>query len=139
MRLSPESPFVAAVLDVVDAIPAGHVMTYGDVAVLRLADVDEADAVEERLRTRLARLPHHRDALHAALQSLLGQRLRREATDTLALRVGVDVDAPDACAEFLVLIVRIEVAVDEPDDLVVLQDDALPGAARNEHRGLGRV
>jgi len=32
VRLSPESPFVAAVLDVVDAIPAGHVMTYGDVA-----------------------------------------------------------------------------------------------------------
>ena len=32
MRLSPQSPFVQAVLDVVDSIPAGHVMTYGDVA-----------------------------------------------------------------------------------------------------------
>ncbi|WP_198418616.1 MGMT family protein [Cryobacterium lactosi] len=32
MRLSPESPFVAAVLDIVDAIPPGRVMTYGDVA-----------------------------------------------------------------------------------------------------------
>ena len=32
MRLSPDSAFVAAVLDVVDSIPAGRVMTYGDVA-----------------------------------------------------------------------------------------------------------
>jgi len=32
VRLSPESPFVQAVLDIVDSIPAGHVMTYGDVA-----------------------------------------------------------------------------------------------------------
>ena len=34
MRLSPESPFVAAVLDIVDAIPPGRVMTYGDVAAV---------------------------------------------------------------------------------------------------------
>lgn len=32
MRPSPTSPFVAAVLDVVESIPAGRVMTYGDVA-----------------------------------------------------------------------------------------------------------
>ncbi|WP_130177772.1 MGMT family protein [Cryobacterium sp. SO1] len=32
MRLSPESSFVAAVLNIVDAIPPGRVMTYGDVA-----------------------------------------------------------------------------------------------------------
>ena len=32
MRLDPASPFVAAVLDIVDFIPAGRVMTYGDVA-----------------------------------------------------------------------------------------------------------
>jgi len=32
VRLSPTSPFVAAVLDIVDSIPAGRVMTYGDVA-----------------------------------------------------------------------------------------------------------
>jgi len=32
MRLSPTSPFVEAVLDIVEAIPAGQVMTYGDVA-----------------------------------------------------------------------------------------------------------
>lgn len=32
MRLNPGSPFVAAVLDIVDSIPPGRVMTYGDVA-----------------------------------------------------------------------------------------------------------
>ena len=32
MRPSPDSAFVAHVLDVVDAIPPGRVMTYGDVA-----------------------------------------------------------------------------------------------------------
>lgn len=32
MRLNPDSPFVAAVLEIVDSIPAGRVMTYGDVA-----------------------------------------------------------------------------------------------------------
>ena len=32
MRQSPNSPFVAAVLDIVEAIPPGRVMTYGDVA-----------------------------------------------------------------------------------------------------------
>ena len=32
MRQSPNSPFVAAVLDIVHAIPPGRVMTYGDVA-----------------------------------------------------------------------------------------------------------
>ena len=32
MRLNPDSPFVAAVLDIVDSIPPGRVMTYGDVA-----------------------------------------------------------------------------------------------------------
>lgn len=32
MRLDPGSPFVAAVLDIVDSIPPGRVMTYGDVA-----------------------------------------------------------------------------------------------------------
>ena len=34
MRLSPDSPFVASVLDIVDSIPAGRVMTYGDVAAV---------------------------------------------------------------------------------------------------------
>ncbi|WEO76672.1 MGMT family protein [Cryobacterium sp. SO2] len=32
MRLNPASPFVAAVLEIVESIPAGQVMTYGDVA-----------------------------------------------------------------------------------------------------------
>jgi alkylated DNA nucleotide flippase Atl1 len=32
MRLNPSNPFVVAVLDIVDSIPAGRVMTYGDVA-----------------------------------------------------------------------------------------------------------
>jgi alkylated DNA nucleotide flippase Atl1 len=32
MRLDPATPFVVAVLDIVDSIPAGRVMTYGDVA-----------------------------------------------------------------------------------------------------------
>ena len=32
MRLNPTSPFVAAVLDIVESIPPGRVMTYGDVA-----------------------------------------------------------------------------------------------------------
>jgi alkylated DNA nucleotide flippase Atl1 len=32
VRLNPASPFVAAVLDIVDSIPAGRVMTYGDIA-----------------------------------------------------------------------------------------------------------
>jgi alkylated DNA nucleotide flippase Atl1 len=32
MRLNPANPFVVAVLDIVDSIPAGRVMTYGDVA-----------------------------------------------------------------------------------------------------------
>ena len=32
MPLGPESEFVAHVLDIVDAIPAGRVMTYGDIA-----------------------------------------------------------------------------------------------------------
>jgi alkylated DNA nucleotide flippase Atl1 len=32
MRLIPDSPFVTDVLDVVESIPAGRVMTYGDVA-----------------------------------------------------------------------------------------------------------
>ncbi|MDJ0325215.1 MGMT family protein [Cryobacterium sp. PH31-AA6] len=32
MRLTPDSPFVTDVLDVVESIPAGRVMTYGDVA-----------------------------------------------------------------------------------------------------------
>ena len=32
MRLNPATPFVAAVLEIVDSIPPGHVMTYGDVA-----------------------------------------------------------------------------------------------------------
>jgi len=32
VRLSPPSPFAQAVLDVVDSIPPGHVMTYGGVA-----------------------------------------------------------------------------------------------------------
>ena len=32
MRLSPDSEFVAHVLDIVDTIPPGRVMTYGDVA-----------------------------------------------------------------------------------------------------------
>jgi alkylated DNA nucleotide flippase Atl1 len=32
MRLNPGNPFVEAVLDIVDSIPAGRVMTYGDVA-----------------------------------------------------------------------------------------------------------
>lgn len=32
MRLSPDSEFVTHVLDIVDAIPPGRVMTYGDVA-----------------------------------------------------------------------------------------------------------
>ena len=34
MRLSPDSEFVARVLDIVDAIPPGQVMTYGDVAAV---------------------------------------------------------------------------------------------------------
>lgn len=34
MRLDPTSPFVAGVLDIVDSIPAGRVMTYGDVAAV---------------------------------------------------------------------------------------------------------
>jgi alkylated DNA nucleotide flippase Atl1 len=34
MRLDPTSPFVAAVLDIVDSIPPGRVMTYGDVAAV---------------------------------------------------------------------------------------------------------
>lgn len=34
MRLNPDSEFVARVLDVVDAIPPGRVMTYGDVAAV---------------------------------------------------------------------------------------------------------
>jgi alkylated DNA nucleotide flippase Atl1 len=32
VRLNPASPFVAAVLEIVDSIPAGRVMTYGDIA-----------------------------------------------------------------------------------------------------------
>jgi alkylated DNA nucleotide flippase Atl1 len=32
MRLNPDTAFVQAVLEIVDAIPAGRVMTYGDVA-----------------------------------------------------------------------------------------------------------
>jgi alkylated DNA nucleotide flippase Atl1 len=32
VRLNPATPFVAAVLEIVDSIPPGRVMTYGDVA-----------------------------------------------------------------------------------------------------------
>jgi alkylated DNA nucleotide flippase Atl1 len=32
MRLNPATPFVQAVLEIVADIPAGHVMTYGDIA-----------------------------------------------------------------------------------------------------------
>jgi alkylated DNA nucleotide flippase Atl1 len=32
VRQNPSSPFVQAVLEIVDSIPAGRVMTYGDVA-----------------------------------------------------------------------------------------------------------
>lgn len=34
MRLAPESPFVMNVLDIVDQIPPGRVMTYGDIAAV---------------------------------------------------------------------------------------------------------
>jgi len=34
MRLAPESDFVTHVLGIVDSIPAGRVMTYGDVAAV---------------------------------------------------------------------------------------------------------
>ena len=34
MRPPPSGPFVEAVLDIVDSIPAGRVMTYGDIAAV---------------------------------------------------------------------------------------------------------
>lgn len=34
MRLNPDSEFVTHVLDIVDSIPSGRVMTYGDVAAV---------------------------------------------------------------------------------------------------------
>src|SRR5665647_2188438 len=34
MRLNPDGEFVAHVLDIVDSIPSGRVMTYGDVAAV---------------------------------------------------------------------------------------------------------
>ena len=34
MRIAPDSPFMTHVLDIVDSIPPGRVMTYGDVAAV---------------------------------------------------------------------------------------------------------
>ena len=64
---------------------------------------------------------------------------REEAADALALHLGVDVDAPDAGPELLVRVLGVEVAVDEPDDVVAHERDALPRRVGVHDRCLGGV
>ncbi|MNL60581.1 hypothetical protein D3C87_1844030 [compost metagenome] len=72
--------------------------------------------------------------IHAAIARLFEQARHGEATHAAALVVGVDVDAPQYGAEMLLRVFEVEVAADERDDLLAVDDDALPRRLRVHHR-----
>src|SRR5919202_6675532 len=84
-----------------------------DLAVLGLADGGEAEAEEELLGAALAALPDGGEALEAARAGLVGEGLHGEAADAATLRARLHVDRPEAAAELLARLVRVEVALDE--------------------------
>src|SRR5690606_24180914 len=89
-------------------------------AVHGFADGYEADAGEELFRAHVARLPDRGQPRESALARFFGERLHREPADAQPLVLSRDVDAPDRAAEVLLLGFGVEVAADEPDDLVGL-------------------
>src|SRR5665647_3596769 len=91
MRLNPDGEFVAHVLDIVDSIPSGRVMTYGDVAVghhpARGDRVDDVQHVGDELAVRIE--------AHGAGASEL------ERADGLAELGLADIREPDVVEELL--------------------------------------
>src|SRR4051812_36543421 len=108
-------------------------------AVLGLADGLEAAAQEELLRTQLARLPDDVEPLVTAGPRFVGEGVHGEGADAAALVVRIHVDPPEDRLELVVLGVRVEVAHDEADDLVAVEDDALPRGVGVDDGRRGRV
>jgi alcohol dehydrogenase len=87
--------------------------------------------VQEKLfRAVLAGFPNDVQLIESAAARLIRQRVCGELADAFALCGCRDIDPPDAAAEFFLLRVRIEVAPNEPDDLILIQNDTRPGCCR---------
>src|SRR5690606_37120346 len=101
-------------------------------AILGLALDLETEAREERLGAVLARLPQRGELFEPALAGLVSERKNGKASDTVTLRLGGDVHAPDATAELFLSRIRIKIAANEAHDRLTVEHHSRPRRCRVE-------